>query len=33
MAETIKEYNLVVDVALIRSAMNRADALTQVPQG
>ena len=32
MAETIKEYNLVVDLAPIRSAMNKADALTRVPQ-
>ena len=28
LAKTIKEYNLVVDVALIISVMNRADALT-----
>ena len=32
LAETIKEYNLVVDVVLIRSAMNKADALTWIPQ-
>ena len=32
LAKTIKEYNLFVDIALIRSAMNRADALTRVPQ-
>ena len=32
LAETVKDYNLGVDVALIRSAMNREDALTWVLQ-
>ena len=32
LAKTIKEYNLVVDIALIRLATNEADALTRVPQ-
>ena len=31
-AKTIKEYNFVVDVVLIRLAMNKAEALTRVPQ-
>ena len=31
LAKTIKEY-LVTDVALIKSAMNKSDALTRVPQ-
>ena len=32
LAKTIEKYNLVVDVARIRSAMNRADALSRVLQ-
>ena len=32
LTETIKEYNLSMDVALVKSAVNRADALTHVPQ-
>lgn len=32
LTETIKEYNLSVDVALVKSAVNRADALTHILQ-
>ena len=32
LTKTMKEYNLFVDVALDKSAVNRADSLTRVPQ-
>ena len=31
LVETIKEYDLTVDVALVQSRRNRADCLTRVP--
>ena len=32
LAKIIKEYNLVIDISLIRLAMNKADALIRVQQ-
>ena len=32
LTETIKEYNLSVDEVLVKSAVNRADALTSILQ-
>ena len=32
LTETIKEYNLSVDVVLVKSTVNRADALTRILQ-
>ena len=32
LTEIIKEYNLSIDIVLVKSADNKADALTYVPQ-
>ena len=32
LTKTTEEYNLFMDVALVKSAVNRADALTRIPQ-